>query len=111
MQIYERMNLPFVPPGCRIKGAQCSPFYSLCVNFKGDIHILFKQGFDPLGNLMDYENQRCLGLFLLEHTQSCWTTIQRSKGTTHVSETSPSYIGPCWRSFKDRSLSASKLEM
>ena len=30
------------------------------------VHRLFKQGFGPLSKVMDYEDQRCLGLLLLE---------------------------------------------
>ena len=40
----------------------CSVFYEI----RGRYHCLFKQGFGPLRKVMEYEDQRCLGLFLLE---------------------------------------------
>ena len=49
----------------------CSVLYGI----RGRYHCLFKQGFGPLHKLMEYEDQRCLGLFLLElkrQGKSCW---------------------------------------
>ena len=40
----------------------CSVFYQI----RGRYHCRFKQGFGPLRKVMEYEDQRCLGLFLLE---------------------------------------------
>ena len=40
----------------------CSVFYEIGRRY----HCLFKQGFGPLRKVMEYEDQRCLGLFLLE---------------------------------------------
>ena len=36
------------------------------VKFRERYHCPFKQGFGPLRKVMEYEDQRCLGLFLLE---------------------------------------------
>ena len=40
----------------------CSVFYEI----RGRYHCLFKQGFGPLRKVMEYEDQWCLELFLLE---------------------------------------------
>ena len=40
----------------------CIVFYEI----RGRYHCLFKQGFRPLRKVMEYEDQRCLRLFLLE---------------------------------------------
>ena len=47
---------------------------------------LFKQGFGPLRKVMEYEDQWCLGLFLLELIgKSCWRTIIQPHKLIHNS--------------------------
>ena len=40
----------------------CSVLYEI----RGRYHCLFKQGFGPPHKVMEYKDQQCLGLFLLE---------------------------------------------
>ncbi|KAH7422442.1 hypothetical protein KP509_12G008600 [Ceratopteris richardii] len=40
----------------------CSAYYEI----RGCFHCLFREGFGPFSRAMGYEDQRCLGLFLLE---------------------------------------------
>lgn len=41
---------------------RCPVFYEI----RGRYHCLFRDGFGPLSRVIDYPDQRCLGLFLLE---------------------------------------------
>lgn len=41
---------------------RCTAFYEI----RGRFHCLFKEGFGPLSKVMEYCDQRCLGLFLVE---------------------------------------------
>ena len=41
---------------------RCRVYYEI----RGRFHCLFKEGFGPLARVMKFEDQRCLGLFLLE---------------------------------------------
>lgn len=41
---------------------RCTVYYEI----RGRYHCLFREGFGPLRKVMEYEDQRCLGLFLLE---------------------------------------------
>ena len=54
---------------CRIEAqtelhhiCHCLVYYEI----RGCFHCLFREGFGPLARVMRYEDQRCLGLFLLE---------------------------------------------
>lgn len=40
----------------------CTVYYEI----RGRFHCLFKEGFGPLDRVMQYQDQRCLGLYLLE---------------------------------------------
>ena len=40
----------------------CTVYYEI----RGRFHCLFREGFGPLDRVMRYEDQRCLGLYLLE---------------------------------------------
>ncbi len=40
----------------------CPVYYEI----RGRFHCLFREGFGPFSRVMRYEDQRCLGLFLLE---------------------------------------------
>lgn len=40
----------------------CTVYYEI----RGRFHCLFREGFGPLDRVMKYEDQRCLGLYLLE---------------------------------------------
>ena len=57
----------------------CSAYYEI----RGRYHCLFREGFGPLSRVMRYEDQRCLGLFLLElrrHRESVlWRTADRQQ--------------------------------
>ena len=41
---------------------RCPVYYEI----RGHFHYLFKEGFGPLSQVLDFPNQKCLGLFLLE---------------------------------------------
>ena len=41
----------------------CCPVY---YEIRGQFHCLFREGFGPLTRVMNYTDQKCLGLFLLE---------------------------------------------
>ena len=41
----------------------CCPVY---YKIRGRFHCLFREGFGPLSRVMNYKDQKCLGLFLLE---------------------------------------------
>ena len=40
----------------------CSAYYEI----RGRFHYFFREGFGPFSRVMRYEDQRCLGLFLIE---------------------------------------------
>ena len=42
--------------------SRCSAYYEI----RGCFHCLFREGFGPLARVMEYYDQRCLGLYLLE---------------------------------------------
>ena len=59
----------------------CSPVY---YKIRGRFHCLFGEGFGPLTRVMNYTDQRCLGIFLLEIRRFRDSLLNRShhKGNT-----------------------------
>ena len=59
----------------------CSVFYEN----RGRYHCLFKQGFGPQHKVMEYEDQRCLGSFLLELKRHRGKLLKDNSTTTNSS--------------------------
>ncbi|MCO5599422.1 hypothetical protein L7F22_053525 [Adiantum nelumboides] len=53
----------------------CTVYYEI----RGRFHCLFKEGFGPLDRVMKYEDQRCLGLYLLEIHRHRITLLRRQR--------------------------------
>ena len=53
----------------------CTVYYEI----RGRFHCLFKEGFGPLDRVMKYEDQRCLGLYLLEIHRHRNTLLRRQR--------------------------------
>lgn len=53
----------------------CTVYYEI----RGRFHCLFKEGFGPLSRVMSYEDQRCLGLYLLELHRHIDTLLRRAR--------------------------------
>ena len=73
-----RKNLPIVSSWSEIEHyvCHCGVFYKI----RGSYHCLFKPGFGPICKVMEYEDQRCLGLFLLELNR-CREKLLKEKST------------------------------
>ena len=50
---------------------------------RGHFDYLFREGFEPLSRVMDFYDQRCLGLFLLE-IRRLREPLMRSRGSAHT---------------------------
>ena len=59
----------------------CTVYYEI----RGRFHCLFREGFGPFSRVMSYQDQRCLGLYLLELHRQRWPTEQPWRAS--VSET------------------------
>lgn len=56
---------------------RCTVYYDI----RGRYHCLFREGFGPLRRIMEYEDQRCLGLLIMElHRRR--TALLRARTTT-----------------------------
>lgn len=40
--------------------------HAQCTEIKGRYHCLFREGFGPLSGVIEYLDERCLGLFLMD---------------------------------------------
>ncbi len=70
----------------------CSVFYEI----RGRYHCLFQNGFGPLPTIMEYKDQRCLGLFLLElkrHREKL-LKVDNTATTTHQQRTITNFFTP-----------------
>ncbi|KAH7434041.1 hypothetical protein KP509_07G098200 [Ceratopteris richardii] len=54
----------------------CTVYYEI----RGCFHCLFREGFGPLSRVMSFEDQRCLGLYLLEEHRHRDTLLRRAGG-------------------------------
>ncbi|KAH7292489.1 hypothetical protein KP509_29G071000 [Ceratopteris richardii] len=54
----------------------CTVYYEI----RGRFHCLFREGFGPLSRVMSFEDQRCLGLYLLEVHRDRDTLPRRAGG-------------------------------
>ena len=63
---------------------------------RGRYYCLFQQGFGPLCKVMKYEDQQCLGLFLLELKRHKEKLLKNSNTTaqTHNQRTITTFFGP-----------------
>ena len=68
----------------------CSAFYEI----RGRYHYLFKQGFGPLHKVMEYEGQRCLGLFLLELKRHREKLLKNTATQAHPQRTITTFFSP-----------------
>ena len=68
----------------------CSVFYEI----RGRYHCLFKQGFGPLSKVMEYEDQRCLGLFLLELKRHREKLLKHTATQAHPQRTIATFFSP-----------------
>ena len=57
----------------------CPVYYEI----RGRFHCLFREGFGPLARVMRYQDQRCLGLFLLELRRHREGLLRRSDSGRH----------------------------
>ena len=78
----ERMcQLCRIEPETEMHHIYCCPVY---YEIRGRFHCLFREGFGPQARVMNYTDQRCLGLFLLEIRRFRDSLLKRShhKGNT-----------------------------
>ncbi|KAH7440397.1 hypothetical protein KP509_04G105200 [Ceratopteris richardii] len=54
----------------------CTVYYEI----RGRFHCLFREGFGPLSRVMSFEDQKCLGLYLLEVHRHRDTLLRRARG-------------------------------
>ena len=62
--------------------------------YKGRYHCLFKQGFGPLRKVMEIEDQRCLGLFLLELNRHREKLLNNTATQAHPQRTITTFFSP-----------------
>lgn len=70
---------------------RCPVYYEI----RGRYHCLFRDGFGPLRSVMDYQDQRCLGYFLMElrrHRESL-LRAQRTEATSSQTQITR-FFGP-----------------
>ena len=67
-----------------------SVFYEI----RGRYHCLFKQGFGPLSKVIEYEDQRCLGLFLLELKRHREKLLKNTATQAHPQRTITTFFSP-----------------
>ena len=68
----------------------CSVFYET----RGRYHCLFKEGFGPLRKVMEYEDQWCLGLFLLELKRHGEKLLKNTATQAHAQRTITTFFSP-----------------
>ena len=68
----------------------CSVFYEI----RGRYHCLFKHGFGLLRNVIDYEDQQCLGLFLLELKRHGEKLLKNTATQAHLQRTITTFFSP-----------------
>ena len=70
----------------------CSVFYEI----RGRYHCLFKQGFGPLCKVIEYEDEWCLGIFLLELKRHREKLLKDNSTTTqaHPQRTITTFFSP-----------------
>ena len=61
---------------------------------RGRYHCLFKQGFGPLRKVMEYEDQRCLGFFLLELKRHREKLLKNTATQAHPQRTITAFFSP-----------------
>ena len=59
---------------------RCPVYYEI----RGRFHCLFKEGFWPLARVMNFEDQRCLGLFLLELRKHREDLLKKPDNERHI---------------------------
>ena len=57
---------------------RCPIYYEI----RGRYHCMFREGFGPVSRVMNYEDQRCLGLFLKELCRHRQMLLQEKKSHT-----------------------------
>ena len=68
----------------------CPVYYEI----RGRFHCLFREGFGPLFKVMRYEDQRCLGLFLLEMRRHREDLLRRPVNRRHSQREIIDFFGP-----------------
>ena len=68
--------------------------YSVFYEIRGRYHCLFKQGFGPLRKVREYEDQRYLGLFLLELKRHREKLLKNPATHAHPQRTITTFFSP-----------------
>ena len=87
------MNFPIVSSRSGIRRTlicHCSVSYKI----RGRYHCLFKQGLGPLWKVIEYDDQRCLGLFLLVLKRHRQKLLKNTATQAHPQRTSTTFFSP-----------------
>ena len=79
---------------CRLRHLKSTMFATLLFSITGRYHCLFKQDFDLLRKVMEYENQWCLGLFLVERKRHREKLLKNTTTQAHPQRTITTFFSP-----------------